>query len=240
MSSLFETRLQSIEDAKRRRASGKRNSIPFPIPKLNKYIPGIIKGMYYCVTANTGEGKTQLTKFLFVKSVVDYAIKNNANVKIIYFALEESKEDFIDSMIIDKLYQNNELRVDHYDLESMREELPEDIVKNIKTQKEYFEHFEKYVDIVDTISNPTGIFTYIRDYSDKNGTHWFKHYEDRETLITKRDYKNLPEARREEWRYSHYEPHDKDEHVIIIADHLSLISTEKGSITLHSAMQKIK
>ena len=74
-----------------------KKCIPFAFPRLNTTIPGIMPETYYTVTANTSVGKTQLTKYLFVRKPIEYAIENNINFKIIYFAREESVQDFLDN-----------------------------------------------------------------------------------------------------------------------------------------------
>ena len=62
--SLFEKTLSKIKINRANRLEGKFNSIPFGI--MDTYLPGIMKGVYYIVTANSGIGKTQITKNLFV------------------------------------------------------------------------------------------------------------------------------------------------------------------------------
>lgn len=241
--SIFKRVKTSIQSAQSRRRQGKHNCIPFPFPRLSRYIPGIMKGVYYCVTAGTGEGKTQFTKFTFVKSVYKFYRENpNCGIKphIIYFLLEESKEDFISSMIIDELWLRYEIRIDMYDLQSSRQALSQEIIDKLEYLEEYFAEFEEVVELIDTISNPTGIFKHVREYSRTHGTHHYTPlHNPGASYKTLQEYMELSNEGKKGWKYSHYVPDDPDEHVLIIADHLSLLSTEKGATTLHAAMQKL-
>jgi len=47
--------------------------------------------MITMITAGSGIGKTQVTKALAVREPLEYAVKNNLNLKIFYFALEETE-----------------------------------------------------------------------------------------------------------------------------------------------------
>lgn len=241
--SIFKRVKESIRTNFNRRTEGKHNCIPFPFKRLSKFLPGIIKGVYYCVTAGTGEGKTQFTKFVFVKSVYKFYKENpDSGIKphIIYFLLEESKEDFIASLTIDELWNKYGIRIDMYDLQSYRHALDPNIVEKLDELDEYFAEFEQIVELIDTISNPTGIFKHIREYSRRNGTHYYTPLlTEGSAYITQSEYYELVEAERTGWKYSHYKPNDPNEHVLIIADHLSLLSTEKGALSLHAAMQRL-
>ena len=76
------------------------NYIPFyGLNGLNKYLPGFIPGVMYKFTSHTGNGKTQLTKYMTFTSLIT-SIKKGKKVKLVYVALEESKEEFMDSLYL--------------------------------------------------------------------------------------------------------------------------------------------
>lgn len=214
---MFRDALNRIRENWNRKVSGLVNNIPWEnFPTLNKHIPGIIKGVYYLVTASSGVGKTQLTKALFVMEPYKYIKKypeKNLKLKIFYFALEESKEEFMLSLISNRLKTEYNISCSVLQLQSYTEEaLPEDTIKKIEECEEYFADFEKYVEVIDSISNPTGIYKYVREYARKNGT-----IHEREIEIEDNKIKI----------FSHYEPNDPDEYVIVIVDHVSLLQEEK-------------
>ncbi len=148
--------------------------------------------------------------------------------KIIYFALEEPKEQFIDELILQQLNVKYNINIDRLTLNSMYEKsLSKDILDKIDTVTNEVEAILEHVDIVDTIKNPTGIYNYIKDYSNKIGTHHYK-----TISINGVDTKV----------YSHYEQND-DTFVLIVVDHVSLLSPERDGMTkqklsLHETMSK--
>ena len=92
---LFDVVHDQILKNKQLREEGKDISIPFPFPRFSEEIPGIQKGRYIIVTANSKVGKTQLSDFLFLYWAYRFTKETTTNikVKILYFTLEMSKED---------------------------------------------------------------------------------------------------------------------------------------------------
>jgi predicted ATP-dependent serine protease len=159
---IFQQRLDSLIEAKKNKDSGLLNCIPFydAYPRLSNYLPGIIKGVYYIVSANSGIGKTQLTKHMFVLTPYRF-VKNHPEsklkLKILYFALEESKEEFIDSLIVAHLFEKYNISIDTLELRSMfKTSLNQNIIDKINESKEYFQDLFNCVEVIDSVSNPTG------------------------------------------------------------------------------------
>lgn len=249
MSELFKNTLNKIQENKKNLEETKKpNCIPFAwFPKLRTVIPGIIKGTNWIVTANTGVGKTQFTKYNFVYQPIKWIKEHpesGLSYKVLYFALEESKEEFMLSMISNRLYDKYGIDKSVLDLQSMFEKPLEDsVMKKIEECQEYFEDLDQYIEIIDSISNPTGIYKYVRQYSLTKGVHYFYDF------INDKEKKNLYKATTvEEYKelsdtnglaYSHYEPNNPDEYVAVIVDHFSLLQEEKGAETLHKSMSRM-
>lgn len=246
MSKLFKDTLAKIKQNKENFDNGKPNCIPFEwFPKLRKVLPGIMQGTGYLISAASGVGKTQFTKHSFVFKPIEWA-KNNPQsgitVKVLYFALEESKHEFMMSMICNRLYHKYGIEIDSLELQSMYETtISEEIFDKVKECEEYFNDLEKYIDIIDTVSNPYGIYSYVRQYSIDNGTHYyynFKTDKDKLNPLPHEEAKKQPDYKSDgngSWGYSHYVPNNPNEYVIVVVDHASLLSPEKGG-TLHQAM----
>lgn len=240
----FSKHVELIEENKRRVENGTYNCIPFTdkFPRLSTYLPGIIKGVQYKVTASSGVGKTQLTKYMFVRTPYDF-IKNHPeaglSLKIIYFALEESKEEFINSMIVAWLAEKHNINIDVLDLQSMLTALPQEVIDKVKEGQEYFEELFNVVEVVDSVSNPYGMYKHLREYSNNNGTHYWTQLSLKEAqipkYITHAQYEGLGEEGKKGWKYSHYEPNNPNEYVIVITDHISLLAPERGEV-LHQTM----
>ena len=220
-------RLEELKQIKQEKDSGKIFCIPFEnYPKLCTSIPGVVPGMIQMVTAGSGVGKTQVTKALYVREPLEYALKHNINLKIFYFALEESEQEFIDTMICNFISSRCNISMDLLTLQGYREKsLDDDLMKLIETHIDDVEKLLDKVEIIDSVYNPTGIYKYLRDYADKNGTH---HFEEREFIKKKLGPDGKKFTVKEKTQvYSHYEPNDPNEFTIVVVDHMSLLTPEK-------------
>ena len=226
-----EERVDGIKKIKKSKEDGKIFCIPFKnYPKLAESVPGIVPGMITMITAASGVGKTQLAKALAVREPLEYAMANDVDLKILYFALEESKQEFIDSMICNFISIKCKINIDILTLQGYREEALDDSTMGLIEQ--YMPHVEemlKNIEIIDSVYNPTGIYKYCRDFADRNGTH---HFETREFIKKKSDgtTKKVPTK-----VYSHYVPNNPNQVVICVVDHMSLLTPEGGG-TLRDAM----
>lgn len=234
-------RLEGLKKIKSDKDSGQIFCVPFVnYPKLATSIPGIVPGMITMITAGSGVGKTQVTKALAVREPLEYAVKNNLNLKIFYFALEESKQEFIDTMICNFISSRCNIRMDLLTLQGYREQsLEQSSMDLIEQHIDDVEKLLERVEIIDSVYNPTGIYKYCRDYADKNGTHV---YEDREFIKNKVDEDGTKYTKKEITKvYDHYVPNDPNAITIVIVDHMSLLTPEKvkdtgGMMSQHQTM----
>lgn len=211
--------------------SGGFNAIPWELPKLSTILPGIQRAKYQIVTANSKVGKTQLADFLFLHQPYEFHLKNpNSNIKprIFYFSLEMSKESKILSVLSYKLFKDHRISKSPEELLSVfRNKIVDDkLYALISSYDKFFEEFESRVTFIDHIRNPFGIFKYMEDYALSVGEWKYKEMEWEENgkkiLKPVRDY---------------YVPKNKEELIIIIVDHISLLLPEKQQ-TLHEAISK--
>ena len=216
-------RLQGLKDIKAKKDAGQIFCIPFEnYPKLSESIPGVVPGMIQMVTAASGVGKTQFTKAFYVREPLEYALKHGIKLKIFYFALEESQQEFIDTMICNFISSRCGMSMDLLTLQGFRKKsLDQDKMDIIDKHIEDIEKLLENVEIIDSVYNPTGIYKYCRDYADKNGAHVF---EDREFIKKKSDGTTQKVVNKV---YSHYEPNDINAMTIVIVDHISLLTPEK-------------
>ena len=232
-----------FEDIKRRREkvlSGKINCIPCTFPRFRNEWAGIEQAKYYSVTAQQKSAKTQFTDKVFLYDPFFYAINNPdvIRIKIIYFSLEISAEEKYKQFMCHLLYilSKGKIMVSQKDLNSVIQESPISgevlEILNSEEYKRYFKFFEEHVDILSHIRNPTGMHEYVKNYAKEHG-HWeFKEidWKNEDGSISKRKVKD------------YYVPNDPDEYVIIITDHVSLITEESEngrSLGLHGSMSKL-
>ena len=210
--------------------SGKPNCIPFPFRRFRQYLPGIMKGIPYLITASSGIGKSQITKYLFLMNTYKFLKEHpesGIKVKIIWFALEESKEMFILSLISNQLKEKFGIAMPAIELLSYKDDpLSEDVALKIKDCEKDVEEILSIVDVVDTISNPTGMYKYVRDnHLMKTGT------------VSKKTIQVYSEGTlKSEQIPDKYIPDDENLWYIVVTDHIGLIEGEKGAEKTHEAM----
>jgi energy-coupling factor transporter ATP-binding protein EcfA2 len=210
-------RIDQLKRFRQNRIDGKFNCIPFyyHFPRLSKFIPGLFKGCLYTILSATGIGKSKFARFLNI--IIPYEIsKKNSNFKFetIFFSLEESKEEFIDNMIIYVLNYKFNISIDRLQLNSMYESVLDDnTIERIEDCQDYVNDLMQYVTIIDNVDNPTGIYMYCRDRSNEVGKHFYK-----DEIINNKKTKV----------YSHYELNEenKDKYFIVVVDHISLLGQE--------------
>jgi hypothetical protein len=152
-------RLEILKQKRLDKLSGKLQLIPFyhHLPKLSKFLPGIFKGSKTTCMAGTGDGKSKFTRFCTI--LIPYWLKQKENLdyKIIYFSLEESKEEFIDSMFLMLLKVNYGIELDYFKLNSYGQEtLDEDVLVKVGLCAAEVDKILEDVIVVDNVYNPTG------------------------------------------------------------------------------------
>ncbi len=216
-------RIKYYEQRRQDIISGKIKPIPFfGLPKLTKYIPGIIPGLMYKVTSGSGTGKTNFSKYAFVYQPVFYAIKYKVNFQVIYFALEESEQEFIDGLFIHILKRKYNISIDLFSLSGMTTTpMTEDVLKAVKSAEKEVALIMSYIKIVDNCYTPDSIYNKCRYFANKMGKLEIN-------SITKEE---------------DYIPNDPSQVVLVVCDHISLIEEQYDKetdtfLTLHKSISK--
>lgn len=217
--SLFRQVLGNIRRNKEIREAGGLVCFPwYNLPKLSTVLPGIQKGRYVIVTASSKVGKTQITDFLYVLSPLEYLWNNpesTLKLKIFYFSLEMSKEDKLKSLLSYRLFKDHRIILDPENMDSqfINYVLPSEILQKLESYEDYYRWVSERLTIIDHIKNPYGIYKYVREYARQNGVFTYKG-----EIVD-------PESGA---MYDQYTPNDPDEYVIVITDHVSLLTPEDG------------
>lgn len=212
-------RLEKLKQQRLSKLNGELQLIPFyhHLPKLSHFIPGIFKGAMITLMAGTGDGKSKISKFCTILIPYWLQQKENLKYKIIYFALEESKEEFIDSIFLMLLKTRYDVSIDYASLNSYREEaIDEETLDLMDKCAEEVDKILEHVTIIDSVFNPTGIFYACMDKAKQWGT-------------THED--------------GTYTPNDPNLQVVVVCDHISLITGEKDKesgtfLSKHQAIAK--
>lgn len=223
----FSKIFQNLVDRKERAECGKYNCIPFPFPRFRQLIPGVEKGRYICVTAAAKAGKSKLVDYMFIYESIFFAMQNpNFKFKVLYFTLEMSPESKYLEFLSHLLYRLDNKVVSPSQLRSVDSQHPvsQDILDLLNTERyqEYIRFYEERVEYIDSISNPTGINKYCREYAEKHGT------------FNKIPYQTVNEVTGElETRMklnpdNPYTFEDEEEYRIIVIDNAANLTQEKG------------
>jgi len=232
---LAEERKRFYLEEKENREKGYLNGIPlfYTFPKLGSIIKTVPKGYPILWTGNSGTGKTQTWIGIFVYNI--YYLKKwhpelNLNVKLVIALLEDTKEMFIDRLYSLLFYNLYGIVVDADELHSRNENsLSEDIISKLSDVEQEINIILEDCEIIDSVYNPTGLYKWARNISSKLGTHHKK-----SMLFTDKDGRETSEE-----VYSHYEPNDPNQQVLMIVDNLNNLSQEMKEGRLMSERETI-
>lgn len=210
-------------------AMGYFNCIPFEnLDVLEGLIPGVEQDTYYILTANSGVGKSKLCRSLFihqpwmyVRNHPEYDIK----LEIFYFSLEESKKKVVLSEISKYLYKTYGKIISIKQLQSRGRYnfMDKETLEQISEAEDYVNAFLETVRIIDNVRSPTAIFEYMRNHAAEIGIFYDRFgrplSDEDQKLIKKGDPKTLS-------KIGGYRKKHSKHYVIVITDHVSLLSPE--------------
>ncbi len=231
--SLFNRTFKTIVNKRQRLLDGKINCIPVGFPRFENEFPGLEQGKSILFTANSKVGKTQIADWVVlyntIQQVIDFKI--DVRLKIFYFTLEMTSEQKMLSAFSNILYIKEGLRIAPKDLRSTKSDniLSEHILNVIQKYEPYFKKIEEVVEFIDDVRNPYGIYKVVRNYALANGKVIYREINNGEEIIKVED---------------HYEPNDPEEYVLIVVDHIGLLTPEKNQdnglpMTLHETISKL-
>lgn len=232
---IVKKRIEELKAQKGLRESGKFFYIPFKyhFPRLSEYVPGLLKGQLVKILAPTGAGKSKYARFLSVIMPFQLYKKYGIKYKTIFFSLEESKEDFIDNMIVALLKMRHDISTDILEINSYKNNPIDNFLFNkIEEVSSEVEEILEHVIIIDTVNHPTGIFQEVKKYVDSAGKHIYKERDESDKFEGSTDKV-----------YSHYEANDDEVIVLVVVDHVGLIKSEYDKVlgkklTVHEAIAK--
>lgn len=167
--SLFKKVLEDIDRSRERLREGKVNAIPFGLPRMDKYVPGIIKECQSGVTTVTGSGKTILTTEMIIRRPFSFWMENKENKDIDFHGwlacLEDSREITMKRLMIKALWTEFGIRLDMNTMHCYYEDrqIDDEIRRAMDKLEPYFEVFENKVTFIDQ-TNPTAIYSEVKSW----------------------------------------------------------------------------
>lgn len=200
-----------IQNYKSKKA-GKPLTVKWDYKSLEDKIAGFMKHTYTIITGNTGSGKTKFTKHLLLSSIRKFKRDfPKRNLKVLWFALEETKEYFYLSILSHLISERFGLEYSVPDLLSyFNTDISPLLNLDLTEVENTLEEIKSIFECVDSEYNPFGIYKTVRNYMHTIGEDEFTISEDGTKRITGYKYNN------------------PDDYVFIVIDHLTLVSSEKG------------
>lgn len=222
--SLREETNQMLRARQQRILNGGVNTIPSPFKRFSRDFLGWEQSTYYIVTSFTKGGKTQLVSHLLFEALI-YCYynekKTGVSVKILYFPLEETKQRIMTRFYSWLLNKHFNIRISPSDLRSSDNErpVPESILEKINSDEfvDIVDYFEEHV-IFSEESNPTGMYKFCRQYAEEHGKVINKTVKIKDELGFEKEVQ----------AFDKYIPDNPDEYVLVLADTVNLIQTERG------------
>lgn len=159
----FKETLEQIEENRRKEWVG----IPFEMGPMDNVVPYIEKKRYILLFGASGVGKSRFGKKKFLIDPYNFSKSTGYKIKIIWFSLEEPKHDIMTQIISYFYYKKYGER--HAKEFFSRDKPSDEVMQRVMGLEEEFLHFSEIVDIVDNISNPTGLMKYVESYFDATG-----------------------------------------------------------------------
>lgn len=214
--------IQKLEERRQNVLNGGTNCIPLPFVRFRNEVPGIEQGQYVVCTANQKVGKTNITNYLYLFSVLDYAYENpdKCSVHIIYFALEEAVQKIVERYLSHLLYALDGIRLSPADLRStsFNYPVPQEVLDKLSEDKyqDRIRFFEQCVQFETEDTNPTGILRVCEKYAKSVGQY------------SSHKIKSANGSGKEVEVFDSYVQNDVNHYKIMIVDHIGLVDREQG------------
>ena len=233
--SLRERVYDNLVKRRNRILEGKINCIPSSFTRFKDDFIGIEQSTYYCISSFTKGGKSQFTSYTFIYKPLLYCYYHKevgANLKVLYFPLEETPERILQRFECWLLYEysGHKLRISPRDLRSTTTAVSQEVLDLLQSDEiqDIIKYFEEHVIFPEEKPNPTGILNYCKSYARQHGTEY----------TNKGKYKDEWGQTKETEVFDHYEQDDPNEYRLIVIDTMNLIDTERG-MTLKQSMDKL-
>jgi len=214
---LYDKILETISLNKEASMNGEYLGIPYPYPRLNKYLSTIDKGQAIGVLGATGIGKSKWTRYTFLYHVFRFYKETGYKVRILFFCMEDSKELTYNFVLCNYLYEQHGIKITIQELLSKSKELPSHVLDRLVEAKEYFADFEKIVTFIDGEDEPKKIYEICKKMALKLGT-------------VSQYFENIEGEEVKQYRY------ESDTHVIAVFDNMSNFASDDATASEQKAI----
>lgn len=134
------------------------------------YQPTIEKGLYYGLLGASGIGKSKFTRYTYIYEPLKFSQETGYPIKILYLALEDSKEYLYKNILVHYLYEKFNIKLPLYVLESQTSPLPDQYLLYLEQMSDFYTKvFEPNVIILDNAFTPDNIKTAVLRFHERYG-----------------------------------------------------------------------
>lgn len=164
--------IEKVKEIQKKQLENKPYFIKINVPNFNKYYTGLTHGEIFIVTAATGGGKTSFTKYLFLIKAIESAIKYSIDYKCIYFALEETEDQFISSLYSYFIFTHCGLSYNIKDFNGMTVDdenkiipISKEMLDAIEKVRPLVEQYMTYIELITQSLTPANILKRVREFA---------------------------------------------------------------------------
>lgn len=192
---------------------GLNRGLPIGLDDPRDAMIGVLPSHYYLVGADSGVGKTTFADYNFL--LTPYFEKpDDVDVQWFYYSLEIGAAMKKAAWLNYIIHREEGVTIPVTDLAGFKgTKLTSEQMRLIRKYSPMVEQLAKDIRLHDDDINPTGIYFDLLDFAEKNGKFIYE---------TKNIKGQQTEVRKD------YIPNDPNQRVIVIIDHLALLSSEKG------------
>lgn len=223
MGELFNRTQQGLIKRRDNLLNGNVNSIPSPFQRFKNDFVGLEQGCYTLITSYTKGSKTQTTLFLLFEALM-FIIEHpdSADLKVFYFALEETDEKILHRFESYLLFKLDKIRISPRNLRSTYNDkpVPQEVLDLLESDRYqvYINAFEEKFSF-HNVANPTGIKIICEDFAKENGKIYYK------TIKIKNEFGELEDRK----IFNYYVPDNPQQFRIIVIDHAGYLKGERGA-----------
>lgn len=153
----YDILLRDIKEKRERKEKGLYNGILTPFERYKDYFPSIDKGDYIGLLGSTGIGKSKFLRHLAVYNVLEFSRKHKYPVKILYLPLEDPVQSVYKKIAIHYIAERTGVYIDKQILDSKEAPIPDEYLKLIEADKDFFYDLEQNLLIYGEATSPSQI-----------------------------------------------------------------------------------
>lgn len=193
---------KAIESGKQ----GRNIGLDIGLPKLQSMTYGVQRQTYSVIAGGTGSGKTTLALYSYVYRVINDHL-GDMKYRVIFFSFEMTAEILLAKLLSTYIWETYGIEMSYGTIMSRETQINEELYQLVLSCRDWLEQVTKQLVIIDSPQTADSVYANLKGYAQRRGT-------------------EVPGANGK----IHYNPHEEDEIVQVIIDHLGLVKLPPGVV----------